>query len=855
MNDASIKIALQFIDQATAPMRSSLSQIQKQTASVERAMQSASRAVKTFFAGYALYKGADLAKGLLETASTFDMMKISLDTITKGKGEETFKMLNEWAMKMPVNTEAAVQGYISLRARGLEPTIAQMTTLVDTSTALGGGKERFTGIIKALGDIQSKGKMAAQELNQLAEWGVPARQILADAFGITTQKLEELSAKGISAKSALEALWRGMEQQFGGQSSKIMAKFSGLTESIESYWKEFQRQLMDSGPMKQVESDLAGIVTAMDDLKARGRLDEWANQVGAALQDFIKNLGITGDNLDETGQKFVDFITATTKAASGITATVVPALKDLTWAMGELFAAYNQFPDEVKGAAGTGILVRLLTGSWTLGAAVTALKVGAQGLHELAEGVRALDKSESAIDARMKAAAEAYKGISNIIREPIPAPGVSTPEIIIPELMKETKAPKAKAIPSPIDLSDIDKQIMSAQKSIMDSFRTITDASYDMNIAMAEHAGNYYLAEEMRQRQWVEKSKSGFQQRIESEEQAYLELSQRLSGSKGGATPEAVAALDTLKKSVEALKAELPSYNALIDEMAANQTRWADESRKLTGALDLAQVNLEYAELTGNMQGQLQAQLALIKATRAQKMANVDLNIPGLADAYRKLYDEQARVASALGGNNFWAGFRQGLSDTSGGLQTLGQLGSAVAKDLKAGFADVFKGFITGADDMETRFANMLESLGDKLMEFAMSAAWDMLSKNMQGGSGGGGWFSMFGSLFSSGSGSGMSGNADGGPVYRGVPTIVGERGREIFTPPSFGMIIPNHVIANMSNGGSNRAGNANVNLPTPEINVYSPGPNTRVTMKWRESSGQQRARAARTLQKAQRDI
>ncbi len=405
---------------------------------------------------------------------------------------------------------------------------------------------------------------------------------------------------------------------------------------------------------------------------------------------------------------------------------------------------------------------------------------------------------------------------------------------------KALKASKQKTL----GLFDVDSQVLRAQKQIMDSFQVITNASYDMRVAMAEHSGNYYSAEAMRQRQWAEQEKADFKERVASEEQAYQELWEKLSTHKGGVTPEAWAHLEDLRKSVEALKAELPGYNALIDESAKKQLQWADESRKLQGAIDLAQANLDYAELTGNMQGQLQAQLALIEATKAQKLANVDLDIPGLADAYKKLYDEQARVASIMGGGDFFAGFMHGLSDTTGGIQTLGQLGNDVAKELKTGFGDVFKGLITGADDIEDRFANMLDKLSEKFMDFAMNMAFNSMFGGGMGGGGGGGFGLFLNSLF--GGWSGTGGLALGGPTMAGRPILVGEQGPELFIPPSSGRIIPNDEVR--------RSKDSSIQIPTPEVRIYSNDPGTRVEFRWRESRGNQAAQASRMLTHGRRN-
>lgn len=53
-----------------------------------------------------------------------------------------------------------------------------MTTLGNTVAAVGGNSETLNNIARALGQIQTKGKLSAEEMNQLAENGVGAWDIL-----------------------------------------------------------------------------------------------------------------------------------------------------------------------------------------------------------------------------------------------------------------------------------------------------------------------------------------------------------------------------------------------------------------------------------------------------------------------------------------------------------------------------------------------------------------------------------------------------------------------------------------------------------------------------------------------------
>ena len=239
---------------------------------------------------FAAWKIKQLASSFIATGSSMDKLKISLDTITKGEGEAWFKKLNEWALKMPINTQKAIESFTMMRAMGLQPTIKDMTTLVDTTSALGGGGDKLLGIARALGQIKTKGKVSAEELMQLAEQGIPAYQILQEKLGLTAKQVANIGNAGISADAAVTALVEGMEERFGGQSEKIQSKWAGLTESMKSYWTEFQRMVMESGVMQWLEENLAAIVAWVDELYSSGKMQEWALDVADVVIELAEDI-------------------------------------------------------------------------------------------------------------------------------------------------------------------------------------------------------------------------------------------------------------------------------------------------------------------------------------------------------------------------------------------------------------------------------------------------------------------------------------------------------------------------------------------------------------------------------------
>jgi hypothetical protein len=91
-------------------------------------------------------------------------------------------------------------------------------------------------------------------------------------------------------------------------------------------------------------------------------------------------------------------------------------------------------------------------------------------------------------------------------------------------------------------------------------------------------------------------------------------------------------------------------------------------------------------------------------------------------------------------------------------------------------------------EDLQKAFSDLFASLGRDILQLILKT---LILKAIGGGLGGtdsgSGIAGLVGGLFGGG------GKAAGGPVQKGVPVPVGERGIEVFVPPSNGNIVPNN--------------------------------------------------------------
>ncbi|RLB84407.1 MAG: hypothetical protein DRH26_19255, partial [Deltaproteobacteria bacterium] len=229
-----------------------------------------------------------LGRQFLDAAASAERLQTSLDTITKGKGVETFNALNNLAKDLPVNTDKLIASYTNLRAMGLDPTRKDVVTLVDTMSALGGSADTLQGIARAMGQMATKGKVSMEEMLQLAERGIPAFQILETQMGLTKSQLGEIGKAGLDVNDVLKALMDGMESRYGGASEKMMLTWDGMLVSMESTMVEFQRAVMNSGPFEAMKESLKGFLDYLATNEGQMDLAGWAQDTAEAVLEAFR---------------------------------------------------------------------------------------------------------------------------------------------------------------------------------------------------------------------------------------------------------------------------------------------------------------------------------------------------------------------------------------------------------------------------------------------------------------------------------------------------------------------------------------------------------------------------------------
>jgi len=201
--------------------------------------------------------------------------------------------LIEWiemlAIKSPFGIEAVAQAFRMAMVYGFTTKEAQRLTQATLDFAAGSGLsgDALERVNYALGQMHLEGKATAYVLRHLALAGLPVRTILAAAFKVSTERMQEMLEEGlVPADKAIEAIVKTLEEDFGGAAARQAESLAGLKESLIDLKGISLRELF-GGTWRAAQPFLAGLVHTLASPEFRERLRGVGNQLGDVLKSVL----------------------------------------------------------------------------------------------------------------------------------------------------------------------------------------------------------------------------------------------------------------------------------------------------------------------------------------------------------------------------------------------------------------------------------------------------------------------------------------------------------------------------------------------------------------------------------------
>lgn len=182
--------------------------------------------------------GVAVAKMGVDFNANMEQARISFTTLL-GSADEAKKMigdLQQFAAKTPFEFPGLQDSAKLMLAMGFnaKDVLPNLNAVGDAVAAVGGGEDALKGVTMALGQMLTKGKISAEEMNQLAERGIPAWELLAQSTGKSKQELMELGSQGkLLSENVLPGMIDAMGNKFKGAMDNQSKSFTGMMSTIK----------------------------------------------------------------------------------------------------------------------------------------------------------------------------------------------------------------------------------------------------------------------------------------------------------------------------------------------------------------------------------------------------------------------------------------------------------------------------------------------------------------------------------------------------------------------------------------------------------------------------------------------
>jgi len=185
--------------------------------------------------GAALFGGVALKSGL-ERLTTIQDATASLTTIMgdAGKAGNLMNQIKETVNGTPFNLDQFATAGKNLVAMNVpaQKVPGYLRAIGEAAAASGKGAEGVSQITDTFGKMAAQGKVSLDQIWSISDAGVPALQILANGFGVTTDEMQKMISNGaVPSAKAMDILTKGIMDGSKGAAGATVA-YAGTMEKL-----------------------------------------------------------------------------------------------------------------------------------------------------------------------------------------------------------------------------------------------------------------------------------------------------------------------------------------------------------------------------------------------------------------------------------------------------------------------------------------------------------------------------------------------------------------------------------------------------------------------------------------------
>lgn len=285
--DISSSRALQGLRSIQGQIKKTDNQMKKLEGSGGR-FGSSMASLKTVLAG--VFTGVAI-KGIVSTTAKFEDLETALSSTfgTAEKGAQAFQAIQALSTKTQFGIEDLSNTFIKLSGAGIQPTEDLLRTFTDTAAVT----TDQIGSLNAITDLFSRttaGGLGLEELNRLADRGVPVFDILNEKLGLSRLQISKFGQSAEGARKILDALTEGLDERFGGATAARLGNLSTLMSNFSIAIKNAAGAIGSTmGPaLKELIQNVTDLITGNNNL---------AQNIGQVLGAMLNGLNFLLEQL------------------------------------------------------------------------------------------------------------------------------------------------------------------------------------------------------------------------------------------------------------------------------------------------------------------------------------------------------------------------------------------------------------------------------------------------------------------------------------------------------------------------------------------------------------------------------
>lgn len=238
--------------------------------------------------------GGAVIRSIAQTGASFQDLQNSLNVVfgSVDAGADAFQRVQDFAATTQFSVQTLTQAFVQLKGAGVEPTAELLQTFADTASVT----TDQMGTFQAALDLVSRstaGGLGLEDLNRLADRGIPVFNILQERLNLTRLEVSEFGKTAEGANTIVRELLAGLNQRFGGALESQVGLLNFELNQLGDAFDNLQVALFG-----KVSDAAAGTVKALTDA---------INSLASALADADSTLNKVLSAIEVLGFAFVGF--------------------------------------------------------------------------------------------------------------------------------------------------------------------------------------------------------------------------------------------------------------------------------------------------------------------------------------------------------------------------------------------------------------------------------------------------------------------------------------------------------------------------------------------------------------------